>query len=1051
MLALLLLQMLPLPGASPETADVRIGHWPDRTRLVIETGAGDVPAFEIRTVNDQAFIRLSGVDDQRLATSLDQLDLVQEPAIRRFRTVSAHESELTLILDLAADVRAELFELSPQAGHGHRLVLDLHTLPLSEPDPLKEIQPASSTTAAPERLPPVPDGDDVVLTAIRVGDWEDRTRLVLETRQPLPFQLMPPSTGQQLVVTLEGLKAAALAEQLRHQLQPDHPLVQGVAVDEAQPGQARLELTLSRPAEARIFNLAPENGQGHRLVLDLLLVDDPEAPGPAVPRQEPGRPPEERTASPPPPPSAPDPSGPAETQLWLDARLNAEQGSHSVLALRLADGRLLLSEGDLGRWPLRPADAARETYFQESWYSLDALGIEYELDSRRMTLEMQAPARLFASHALPGVRRERLQPTSSRPGAFINYDYSLSHSDGDSRGTGLFELGVFNGWGSGTTSALSRHGGNISGEALTRMDSRWRRDSPERMRTLVLGDTITGGTEWSGNARIGGVQWGSNFSTQPELITMPTMSLAGEAVLPSTVDLYVDGALRQRQQVTPGPFLVDEVPVISGAGEVRLVVTDALGREQVISRDYYASQRMLRRGLHEWTWNAGFIRRNYGLESFDYGRGIVAATHRYGFSDRLTGEFHAQALDDHRTGGAGASVLVPGGGVVHGAVAYSDGDRGSGHFYSLGAQRHGRRFSAGIEGQASSADFHRLGSRTGRSLPARQLRTHGSMRLPTGGSLSLSYTSRQYRQTPDIDLVTLRLSHRLGNLGFMSISALRFLETDETAISATLSIPLGLQRTNVSVTGAHRNSNTQGAVIMQRSLPAGTGYGYRLRMGMGDNKHHLASVAYQNDHGSWQLEGAQRGGQHHTRATASGGLAWLGGGMYTSRRIHDSFAVVEVPGFEGVRVLSENQVVARTNAQGRALVPRLRAYERNRLRIDQADLPLNARVGHLDTEVAPYYRSGVLVAFPVTRTRDAFFRVELESGEPLPLGSALFDDQGEQWPVGHRGETFMTNLNPENRIRARYNGKVCEFDLPVPLSDEPVPDLGTVTCMDTDQ
>ena len=63
--------------------------------------------------------------------------------------------------------------------------------------------------------------------------------------------------------------------------------------------------------------------------------------------------------------------------------------------------------------------------------------------------------------------------------------------------------------------------------------------------------------------------------------------MSGEAVLPSTVDLYVDNELRMRREVPSGPFSIQDLPVMTGQGDARLVVRDILGREQVITQPFY--------------------------------------------------------------------------------------------------------------------------------------------------------------------------------------------------------------------------------------------------------------------------------------------------------------------------------------------------------------------------------------------------------------------------------------------------------------------------------
>ena len=63
---------------------------------------------------------------------------------------------------------------------------------------------------------------------------------------------------------------------------------------------------------------------------------------------------------------------------------------------------------------------------------------------------------------------------------------------------------------------------------------------------------------------------------------------------------------------------------------------------------------MLREGLVEDSAEIGWIRNNFGLRSFDYGRFVAVAQRRRGFSDYLTGEARLELLHDQQTAGASA-------------------------------------------------------------------------------------------------------------------------------------------------------------------------------------------------------------------------------------------------------------------------------------------------------------------------------------------------------------------------------------------------------------
>ena len=92
--------------------------------------------------------------------------------------------------------------------------------------------------------------------------------------------------------------------------------------------------------------------------------------------------------------------------------------------------------------------------------------------------------------------------------------------------------------------------------------------------------------------------------------------------MPSVVDVYVNNTLQGSSQVAPGPFELSNIPVPSGNGTVQLVVRDLLGREVVSEQNYYASSLLLRRGLHDFSYEAGFLRRDFGRRATNMARSL---------------------------------------------------------------------------------------------------------------------------------------------------------------------------------------------------------------------------------------------------------------------------------------------------------------------------------------------------------------------------------------------------------------------------------------------
>ena len=266
-----------------------------------------------------------------------------------------------------------------------------------------------------------------------------------------------------------------------------------------------------------------------------------------------------------------------------------------------------------------------------------------------------------------------------------------------------------------------------------------------------------------------------------------------------------------------------------------------------------------------------------------------------------------------------------------------------------------------------------------------------------------------------------------------------------------MNLDLGKRRSaniNISAKPGRNNANLQ----LKRRLPAGSGVGYRLVSGLGDSDRREAEVSLQNGVGNYSLAAGQSQGQTAFRGSASGGVAFLGGSSFFSRRITDSFAVVQVPGYSGVGIYADNQLSIRTDAKGNALLTGLRSYQKNSVRIEQSDIPLDSQIDTLQLDAVPYFRSGLLLKFPVKQSRGALLSVDLENGEPLPAG-ALVEIIGENtlenelFPTGMRGEVYLTGLEAENRLRATWREQSCEFALPFPETTDPLPHLGTYICV----
>lgn len=733
------------------------------------------------------------------------------------------------------------------------------------------------------------------------------------------------------------------------------------------------------------------------------------------------------------------------TEVWLAIRINGIAVAAPARLARLDDGRFFATAGDFARWRLRLPELQPISVKGSDYFPLDAVtGLSYRVDEREQALLLDGRPEAFTVTTVTSRRATFNQPGAASVGGFFNYDLLVNSQDVRHALDGLLEFGVFNRLGFGTSTFLGHDGEGT--RRLVRLDTTWTRDEPSDLTSINIGDGISRTGAWGRSMRFGGLQWGTNFATQPDFVPFPLPSIRGEATLPSTVDLYVDNALRMSQKVPYGPFEIPRAPVITGDGQVRLVVRDVLGRETVVTQPYYASASLLQSGLHDYTYESGFKRNKFAVESNDYGEFFAAGTHRTGLSDQLTGEMRGELLAKQQTFGVAASYLIPALGVASASTAVSRSAKGGGGFVSLGIERQGRPVSFGLETRQATPQFAQIGGWPDYDVPRSVYLARASFVTGHGGSAFVSYVDQVNHAASEMKFVTAGYSVGVMERFYLSLFGLRSLGEDRAySLGVNVTYALG-SRTTASANWNGNSKASSSSLQLQQSLPQGSGVGYRLLTGAGTNDRSEAALLLQNDIGTYSMETARSSGVTSYRAGVSGGIAILDGNAYLSRRLDDSFAVVQVGEYDGVEIFFDNQPVARTK-EGYALITRLRPYQNNIITIQPESLPLDAEVTTLRLSLSLSRRSAELVKFPVRPARGALLRIIMEDGTPLPAGALVtVKGSAEEFPVALRGEAYVKGLASQNVVQARWNEQSCDIEVVMPKNAGPLPLLGPLIC-----
>ena len=729
----------------------------------------------------------------------------------------------------------------------------------------------------------------------------------------------------------------------------------------------------------------------------------------------------------------------------LEVSINGARAGSWVLMER---GGVLYAQLDafeewrINRDPRAPAVVHRG----ETWYPLGSLpGFAARFNPAEQSLQLNFSPAAFATTRVGQPAAER--PAVSRPLTTVFANYDLSYTRSDLRGISatndvgaLTELGVSGDAGVLTNTSVIRNIANDPGAAYTpgwrRLETTYTRDFPERNASLRLGDTTTRTGAWGRSVYFGGIQWGTNFSLSPGYITQPIPTIGGQSRAPSTVELYINDALRQTSQVPTGPFTIDNFPQITGSGQARIVVRDLLGRESVLVQDFFSSAALLRKGLSDYSFEAGAVRRNLGIESANYGEGFASGLFRHGLNDSFTLETRAEASEHTRGAGAGLAVALPLGLLGQAAGAGSSDDvTGSGRQGLVSLEHWSLRHGFTVRAEAASREYRQIGQDEGTLPYRRQWLASYTYARPELGHLGLGYAKIDTYDRGPIATYSANYSIRVFAQSSLTVSATRVEGGDAAARSIGVSLLIPLDgRISASAATTHHAGHTDSYATVSKGLGLEAAAAWRALAGQRTGQDYVeGGLYYQGSRGLVTADASASDTQSTVRLGAQGGLVFADGAFFASRKVQDSFALVEVPGYPDVGVGFQSTVLSRTDSNGKALVPQLQPYRTNTLRLDPNELPISAELDTIEMAVVPPARAGVKVTFPVRSGRGALVRIVLDDGQPAPAGAELeLVGDTKEFFVARRGEAFVTGLKDKNRLRIRWQARSCEFDVELP-------------------
>ena len=715
-----------------------------------------------------------------------------------------------------------------------------------------------------------------------------------------------------------------------------------------------------------------------------------------------------------------------------------------VVPVTQREGAFYISSADLLRAGLPPEHVPTG---EVNLSTLSQVRVEYDSAAQRLLLSV--PRDWVAARVTSfGGGNARSKPHYGR-GALLNYDFYTNHTDHIGGQASIWhEFRYFDENGSFSSTGYAREdfsGNNGQQEGYVRYDTTLLVTNEDEATTWSVGDVISDALSWSTSVRMGGISYGRDFSLRPDLVTWPLPAFSGEAAVPTSVDLFINGYRSGSTQLQPGPFTLTNLPYINGAGDAVLITTDALGRQVSTTLPFYVTSDLLKQGLSDGAVTLGSLRRNYGINNFDYGPAAGSGSYRYGLTDWLTLEGHGEAAEDLALTGAGTVLKLGRFGVVNSSYTRSrmrgdsGGQVGWGYQYSTSAfsvaTQHSRRDQK--FGNLALYDQPTVYDTNDKPIASFSRNTDQySLTFNMGqyGNIGAAWIGVESFDNQKTELLNLSWSRNLWGASSIYLAASRDQQQGDWTFALSLQVPLG-ERDSAAVTFEKTpDSGSTQRINYNHSMPSDGGFGWNMAWAnqSQSRSYQQATLGWRNN--NIELQGGGYGEKDMMTwwGEAMGSLVLMDGELFAANKINDAFVVISTDGHPDVPVNYENQPVGKTNNNGYLLVSGVSAYYPASYSIDTLNLPADTRLKETERRIAIRRHSGYLVDFPMEQERVASVILHDVRGQAIPVGSQVRRASRSSAVVGYDGIAWLENLSDVNALDVTLpDGKQCTATLTV--------------------
>ncbi len=701
--------------------------------------------------------------------------------------------------------------------------------------------------------------------------------------------------------------------------------------------------------------------------------------------------------------------------------------------------------------------------------ALDSIvpGAAAEFDVSALALQISMPQAYIQRHS-----RGYVDPSLWDHGItafYSNYQTNFSRNVNQGYTNDYRYIGLRNGFNIGAW--RFRNDSSISGSTGTRDKFTSNRSYVERD-VVSLKGKLAAGELYSQGEIFDSVRFkGAQLSSELGMLTDDEVGFApvvrGIAETNATVEISQNNYVIYSATVPAGAFEIGDIFPSGSNGDLTIKIIEADGRERTYTQAYSYLPVMTRRGSVRYNLVAG----QYTTEGKPAPK-FTQGTLVYGVTDNFTGYGGVIAAQAYKALNLGVGVNSPWGGVSFDVTNSSSEERSGrknvgqsarflysktlsetdttftmvGYRYSTESYR---TFSQHVDeqDQISTPYYGRQKSRFDVNVN-QSLASRGSLFLSMGET---SYWNREgstrrwqfgYNGSYSDVSYSFAVSRTEGQGSNQRV---------DNQMTASFSIPFGNTRRSQRLYSSVTASN-QGDSSVQTGVSGNLNDANTLNYSA-QGSHSKIGGSSGNVGLNWDTPTAKVSGNYgqgrdnkHLDVGASGSVVVHSGGVTLGQPVGETFALIEVPGTEGIGVDSSNAV--RTDRKGYAVVPYAQPYRYNWINLETSTFGTDLEFEETSRQVIPTRGAVVKTKFQAESGRRIQFELHMSDGQKVPFGAQAFGADGRLLgSLDGASRLLVFGMGDKGSFDVKWGSGGCHVDYVVPEANkELMYETYTVSC-----